>query len=143
MSSSISSLPKINLQNILDRIVDVYDFDCIVVTNLHGYSSVEAYYEAMSPTKEMIYGSSYNKHHLQDLNITISEEKEKEDKILNSNHQSKLTKPCLILHAIDDPILHVDTLPWIDNHKRSTYDYKPVDNIIYLVTSRGGLLYII
>lgn len=121
-----NKIQSINLQKVLDQLVDVYDFDCVVVTNLHQYDSVEKYYQDMSPTKEMIYSlSQYN---------TITSKNNNND----DNRTYKLTKPCLILHAVDDPILHVDALPWIDTKKQSTYQYEPTKNMIYLVTSNGG-----
>lgn len=109
------------LPNIIDRICDVYDFDSIMVTGLHGYNSVEEYYADMNPTlmdSKNNYGIIPNK---------------KENIKEGSNF--KLIRPFFFLHAIDDPIVHVDTYPKDPQNIQSPY---LIDNLFFLITSSGG-----
>lgn len=98
---------------IADRIRDVYDFDSIMVAGIHGFNSVLEYYEAMCATNDVL-----------------------ESKIIRSEkNPGSFPRPLLVLHAVDDPIIHVDTIPTdpCDPHKPLLFD-----NLVVLITTVGG-----
>eukprot|EP01036_Dinobryon_divergens_P034710 gene34710-44891_t len=92
------------------RINSVLDFDSIMVTRLNGFRSVAEYYHHLTATDDQILSSPHN---------------------CQGGGNLTLEKPLLALHAMDDVIIHPNTMP-------SAACSAAVDNLICLVTDTGG-----
>ena len=106
-----------NIKEVLANIVDVFDFDSMLVPPMHNFRDVYHYYSDMSCNESALLSSQIV-------------EKEKNRKIISKD--ICLPVPLLVIHAIDDPIIHADTLPCNSGVANT------VDNLCVLVTSTGG-----
>lgn len=104
------------IKDVLSTIVDVFDFDSMLVPPMHNFRDVYHYYSDMSCNESALLSSQI-----------VEKEKKKQITCKDS-----LPVPLLVIHAIDDPIIHADTLPCHSGVAET------VDNIAVLVTSLGG-----
>lgn len=81
-----NKLGQKRVKDVLATIVDVFDFDSMLVPKMHDFRDVYHYYSDMS------------------CSLLSSQIEEKDRNI-------SLPVPLLVLHACDDPIIHADTLP--------------------------------
>lgn len=104
---------------IVDSIVDVYDYDSILVTGVNGFASVEDYYREMSAAPAMRQQAAQQ----------------------SKDAPLRFPVPLLVIHALDDPIIHVNTIP-ADPHSVSSVFQSPQpwlwENSIVLLTAMGG-----
>jgi len=104
------------IKDVLTTIVDVFDFDSMLVPPMHSFRDVYHYYSDMSCNESALLSSQI-----------VEKEKKKQIACKDS-----LPVPLLVIHAIDDPIIHADTLPCHSGVAET------VDNIAVLVTNQGG-----
>ena len=112
----------------IENIHDVIDFDAIMVTYLNQFQSVNDYYRLMCSTENDFLN-------IQHPGVKIINEERTTNKMINTNTtQYSLIKPLLMLHALDDPILHPDTIPC---HTHNCIPNK-IDNFVCMLTETGG-----
>lgn len=112
-SQTASQRKKIHdhCSGLVDRLVDVYDFDTILVTGIHGYKSVEDYYANMSAAPTMREIAAANVAPL------------------------RFPVPLLVIHALDDPVIHADSIPADPLKANQPWVWE---NSIMLLTAMGG-----
>ena len=190
------------VQRVVERVVDVYDFDCVFVTHLHRFKSVDDYYDKMCTSemqlldpesrgiltvRQQLHESSSASAHAaasagdrllsddEDAEGSKEEDFAKKQQCQRSRASSddfrvaappllRLVRPMLVLHAVDDPISHVDSMPCVEglsvNHcaswgstgaglgagaggggakkKHGIAAARQVDNLVCMVTRSGG-----
>lgn len=141
---------KIDTEKIFDDIKDIFDFDSIVVRIAGGFKTVNHYYSKMSACRKTII-SSLSKG-LKILTEDLTNEEKQLQKQLNYgltkkvngvklNHQIEaetslaVACPLLVIHSVDDPVIHSDTLNVFKNTPQIPL---VLHNMAVLLTSAGG-----
>jgi predicted alpha/beta-fold hydrolase len=109
--------PGKNVKEVLANIIDVFDFDSMLVPPMHSFRDVYHYYQDMNCNESALLSSQIL-------------EKAKNSKVVTKD--ISLPVPLLVIHACDDPIIHADTLPCHSGIAET------VDNLVVLVTGSGG-----
>lgn len=110
-----------NAKSVVEQVVDVIDFDSVVVTGLHRFDNVYHYYSDMCGASEQCLRKMLQQSQINEQDNTQDQE-------------SKLcgfSRPLLYVHAADDPIIHVDTVPDITI-------LRQINNLVCLITKTGG-----
>lgn len=123
-------VPAGMVQEMVERCEDVFLFDSIMVTSIHGFRDVEHYYSDMCGGKEerlmakFVHASSVGGERGSEREGSQSQQSK------GGQPRASLPVPLLAIHAADDPIIHCDTNP--------IQAAKLIDNFICLITKTGG-----
>ena len=105
---------------------DLVDFDARMVATYHQYRDLPDYYDDMSAASS----DDRLPAHPEVSSSSCSSGHDPEDRLSN------IKKPCFILHAKDDPIIHADSIPTARVTRKSAH--REPSNILLLMTKHGG-----
>lgn len=117
---------------IIDQLVDVYDFDSVMVTGIHGYASVDDYYRDMSAAPAM---RAMAAKAAVSAASTTSATTATAATATAATTPLRFPVPLLVIHALDDPVIHVNTMPADPTDVQRPWVWE---NEIMLLTAMGG-----
>eukprot|EP01033_Poteriospumella_lacustris_P005551 gene5551-3962_t len=124
---------------IIDRLVDVYDFDSVMVTGIHGYASVDDYYRDMSAAPAMRAMAAKAAVTAAPATSTTAATSTAATTAATTAAATatplRFPVPLLVIHAIDDPVIHVNTMPADPTDAQRPWVWE---NEIMLLTAMGG-----